>query len=163
MVTPLILFNRFWAFRIWTWLCICNHPSNVVRLISIFLFPFFGRLTITRPMRTLWASKAKPHPTLTRDILNRYIFTLNAVLTAWSWTPFDALVVISEALAVKLHILLQAFSASFINLLPDWVGYFHRTFELWTVRMETNLSKLHSLTEVVPPAVLAKCVSASHP
>lgn len=71
MVTTLVFLNWFGTFLIWTRLSICNHPSNVVRLIPILLVPFLRHLAVTGPVGGSAAFEAEPHSTLTVHVLYR--------------------------------------------------------------------------------------------
>lgn len=106
VVASLVFLDWLSTSWIWARFCVCNHPSNVFRLISILLLPFLRSLTVTRSMRGSRTSKTKPHAAHTSNILHCKISSLNAVTTSCSWTPFDTFIVICEGLTVKLHVCL---------------------------------------------------------
>lgn len=162
VVTSLVFLNWFSTFWIWTWFSVCNHPSNILRLIAILLFPFLRNLAFTRSMRCSRTSETKSHSADTSDIPYSKISSLNAVAASCSWTPFDTFIVISKRLTMKFHVILIRGIKSLKDFSPNRMRHFHWTFKLRTVALKTYFSHDHPLTQIVSPTIHTKSMPASH-
>ena len=162
VITTLIFLNWFSTFWIGTGFCVCNHPSNVFRLVPILLFPFLCCVAITRSMGGSRTSEAKSHAADTGDILDGEVSSLNAVATSSPGTPFDAFIVISEGLTMKFHVGLIWGIESMEDFSPNWVRDFHGTFKLRAIALETYITHHHSLTEIISPTIHTKSMPACH-
>lgn len=162
VVAALIFLNRFSTFRVGAGFGICNHPGDVLWLVAILFFPFASDFAVTGSVGCSRTSEAKSHPADTSYIFNGNVLWLNAVSAACTRTPFDAFIIIGEALTVKLDVLFVTLWKSFKDFLPNRMRDFHRTFVLWTTRLKTRFAHLHPLTKIISPTFETKSVTASH-
>ena len=110
VVTSVILFDRFLAFR--TGLCVCLNPLHVFILWLTFCLPLMVHLTVTWLVRKLFAGEAWRDATLAVHFLFSWITpSLEAVLTSWFRTPLNRFVVVCIWLAKPLPVELLVFWA----------------------------------------------------
>ena len=160
MVATLILLNRSLTAR--TVLGVGNHPSHIFRFRAVLRVPFLSHFTRAWSMSGQTTLKAETLPTFACNVFMSKISHSYSIVTAWSWTPLNILVVICEVLAMEFVIESKVGLIIFKHSAPHCVVNRQRALSLHTFGVNTSRTKFQLFFEVFVPAIFTKCMPAFH-